>query len=235
MAKDLLKGGDTLKNGVNRGERERTCIIIGAGDFTPVDIDIHESDLCVAVDGGYLYCKMLGIVPDLIVGDMDSIDEKILEEIREIKKTSPDKVIILNSEKDDTDTIAALKIGLKKGFKMFRIYGAMGGRIEHTIANIQCLRYLKNHGAKAYIMDAFVMMTVIENETADFNPSMEGYMSLFALSDRAEGVTITGMKYPLDKATVQSDYPIGISNEFIGQEGHVTVENGMLLLIVTWA
>lgn len=214
--------------------RDGTCIIIGAGDFTPIDIDVREEDLCIAVDGGYLYCRMLGITPDLIVGDMDSTDAQIKEEILGIKKTSPDRVMVLSTEKDDTDTLAAIRLGLEKGYKLFRLYGAMGGRIEHTIANIQCLRYLKNNGAKAYIMDANVMMTVIENETVEFRRSMEGYMSLFSLGDTAEGVTITGMKYPLDKATVRSDYPIGISNEFIGEEGRVTVEKGTLLLILAW-
>lgn len=140
--------------------RDGTCIIIGAGDFTPIDIDVREEDLCIAVDGGYLYCRMLGITPDLIVGDMDSTDAQIKEEILGIKKTSPDRVMVLSTEKDDTDTLAAIRLGLEKGYKLFRLYGAMGGRIEHTIANIQCLRYLKNNGAKAYIMDANVMMTV---------------------------------------------------------------------------
>lgn len=214
--------------------RTGNCIIIGAGDFTPMDIDVQEEDLCIAVDGGYLYCRMLGIIPGLIIGDMDSVDERMKEEIAEIKRISPDKVIFLSSEKDDTDTLAAIRLGLEKGYKRFRIYGAVGGRIEHTIANIQCLSYLKNNGAKAYIMDTNVMMTVIKDETVEFRRSMEGYMSLFSLGDMAEGVTITGMKYPLDKATVRRDYPIGISNEFIGEKGSVTVEKGTLLLILAW-
>lgn len=212
-----------------------TCVLIGAGDFTPVDIAIKDDDMCIAVDGGYLYCRMVGIEPDLIVGDMDSIDESVEKALEEIKENQPDKLVVLNPEKDDTDTLAALRIGLERGYKDFRIYGAMGGRVEHTIANIQCLSFLKNKGAKAYIMDANVMMTVIKDETVRFNAEMEGYMSLFALGEKAQGVTITGMKYLLDKAVVTNDYPIGISNEFIGTEGQVTVEKGMLLLIVSWA
>ena len=211
------------------------CIIIGAGDLTPMDIGIKEGDLCIAADGGYLYCKMLGIKPDIIVGDMDSIDDSVRNDIEEIKASCPERVITLKPEKDDTDTLSALRIGMEKGYRMFRIYGAMGGRIEHTIANIQCLNYLKNKGAKGYIMDANVMMTVIRNESVRFNRTMEGYMSLFALGEKAEGVTITGMKYLLENAIVTNDYPIGISNEFIGVEGQVTVEKGTLLIIVTWA
>lgn len=210
------------------------CVVISAGDFTPVDIKIKEDDYCIAVDGGYLYCKMLGIEPNLIVGDMDSIDESVVQDIETIKAAEPERVIILNPEKDDTDTMAALRIGLEKGFQSFHIYGAMGGRLEHTIANIQALSFLKNQGAKGYVMDANVMMTVIKDETVKFNRNMEGYMSLFSLGERAEGVSIAGMKYLLDKATVTNDYPIGTSNEFIGEEGQVTVEKGMLLLIISW-
>lgn len=210
------------------------CIVIGAGDFTPVDIVKREEDFCIAVDGGYLYCKMVGIEPDLVVGDMDSIDESVQGEIQMLIETQPHRIMVLNPEKDDTDTLAALRIALEKGYKEFLIYGAMGGRLEHTMANIQCLAFLKNQGAKAYIMDADVMLTVIKDETVKFNKNMEGILSLFALGEKAEGVTIQGMKYCLDRAVVTNDYPIGISNEFIGEEGQVTVENGMLLLIVSW-
>lgn len=211
------------------------CVIISAGDFTPIDIEVKEGDMCIAVDGGYLYCKMLGMEPDLVIGDMDSMDESVYGDIERMQAETPEKVCVLNPEKDDTDTLAAIRIGLEKGYRQFRIYGALGGRVEHTIANIQCLSYLKNQGAKAYIMDANIMMTVIKNETVHFNKAMEGYMSLFALGEKAEGVTINGMKYLLENAVVTNDYPVGISNEFIGEEGEVTVKNGMLLLIVTWA
>lgn len=212
-----------------------TCVIISAGDFTPMDIEVKEGDMCIAVDGGYLYCKMLGLNPHLVIGDMDSLDDSVRDDIERMKQETPEKVCELTPEKDDTDTLAAIRIALEKGYRQFRIYGAMGGRVEHTIANIQCLSFLKNQGAKAYIMDANVMMTVIKDETVRFNKAMEGYVSLFALGEKAEGVTIGNMKYELSDAVITNDYPIGISNEFIGKEGQVTVKNGMLLIIVTWA
>lgn len=210
------------------------CIVIGAGDFTPLELEKREEDYCIAVDGGYLYCKIAGIEPDLLVGDMDSVDESVRGEIENLMKAEPNRVVLLKPEKNDTDTLAALRIALNKGYRDFMLYGAMGGRLEHTIANIQCLIFLKSQGAKAYIMDADVMMTVIKNETVRFNKNMEGYLSLFALEEKARGVTITGMKYALDRAEVTNDYPIGISNEFTGEEGQITVEDGTLLLIVRW-
>lgn len=210
------------------------CVIVSAGDFTPIDINVKPGDMCIAVDGGYLYCKMLGLEPDLIIGDMDSMDDSVRADMERIKSESPEKVIKLSPEKDDTDTLAAIRIALDKGYRQFRIYGALGGRVEHTIANIQCLSFLKNQEAKAYIMDANLMMTVIKDETVRFKKSMEGYMSVFSLGEKAEAVTIRGMKYELENAVVTNDYPIGISNEFVGEEGEVTVKNGMLLIIVTW-
>lgn len=216
--------------------KNRTCVIVSAGDLalTDIGIQIGEGDMCIAADGGYLYCKMLGIEPDLVIGDMDSLDESVRGEIERLKEESPEKVRMLSPEKDDTDTLAAIKEGLAAGCSRFCLYGALGGRVEHTIANIQCLSYLRNRGAKGYIMDANVMMTVIKDETVKFQEAMEGYLSLFSLGEKAEGVTITGMKYLLEDAVVSNDFPIGISNEFIGEQGQVTVRSGMLLVIVTW-
>ncbi len=215
--------------------KDGKCIVICAGDFTPVEIKKKDGDFVIAVDGGYLYSKVAEIAPDLIVGDFDSVGEAEAEELSLMKMTDAKRIVELNPCKDDTDTLAALKIGLQKGYRNFHIYGAMGGRLEHTIANIQCLHFLKNNGAKGYILDAYCMMTLIQDETVEFQKGMEGYLSLFSLNEKAEGVTIKNMKYPLDKAELTNDFPIGISNEFIGEPGEVTVENGTLLAVIRWA
>ena len=210
-----------------------TCIVIGAGNFAQDHVDIGEGNFCIAVDGGYAYCRQLGIEPDLIIGDMDSLPGNLRGEIEETIKARPEMVVCLCPEKDDTDMLAALRIGMQKGYKDYRIYGALGGRMEHTIANIQCLCYLKNNGARGTILEEGIAITVIKNEKVSFGKRNKGYLSLFSLGERAEGVTITGMKYPLNYALVTNDYPIGISNEFIGEEGMVEVKNGMLLAILS--
>ena len=215
--------------------KQGKCIVICAGDFTPVEIKKKDGDFVIAVDGGYLYSKILEIAPDLIIGDFDSLPRAEREELSVMKQTDKDRIVELNPCKDDTDTLAALRIGLKKGYRNFHIYGAMGGRLEHTIANIQCLHFLKNNGAKGYIMDAECMLTVIQNETVTFHKEMEGLLSLFSLGEKAKGVTLKNMKYPLEKAEITNDFPIGISNEFTGEAGEVTVEEGTLLAIVRWA
>lgn len=210
------------------------CIVICAGDFTPLEIGRKEEDFVIAVDGGYLYSKILEIEPDLIIGDFDSVTEAEREELNGIKETDRNRVVELSPCKDDTDTLAALRIGLEKGYQNFHIYGAMGGRVEHTVANIQCLHFLKNNGAKGYVMDEACMLTVIQNETVTFHKEMEGFLSLFSLDEKAKGVTIRNMKYPLERAEVTNDFPIGISNEFIGEAGEVTVEEGTLLAVIRW-
>ena len=120
------------------------CIVIGAGDLTVGSINVGEDDLVIAVDGGLNYCSVLEVEPDLILGDFDSVGEEQREALLELQKQIPDRVIALKPEKDDTDMLAALKLGLEFGYTSFQIYAATGGRLEHTIANIQCLRYLKN-------------------------------------------------------------------------------------------
>ena len=210
------------------------CILIGAGDLTVSEIPIQENDLCIAVDGGYEYCKLLEIVPDYILGDFDSISEKEAEAVAEIAKTDEDKVILLPVEKDDTDMLAAIKLGLKEGYQSFRIYGGMGGRIEHTIANIQCLLYLKENSAVGYLMDGTGMILVAKEEEVSFQESLEGYMSLFSMGDKAN-VSIENMKYTMKEQEVSNSFPIGISNEFIyGQKGKVTVHKGAVVMIVSW-
>lgn len=210
------------------------CILIGAGDLTISDIPVGENDLCIAVDGGYEYCKLLEITPDYILGDFDSISEKEAEGVAEIAKAEEDKVIVLPVEKDDTDMLAAIKLGLSEGYQSFRIYGGMGGRIEHTIANIQCLLYLKEHNAVGYLMDGTGMILVAKEEEISFQDSLEGYMSLFSMGDKAT-VSIENMKYLLQEQEITNSFPIGISNEFIlGEKGKITVHKGAVVIIVSW-
>ena len=126
------------------------CILIGAGDCNVQKIETKPEDLVIAVDGGYDTCRKYAIVPDLIVGDFDSAQESDMPQIAEIAKIAPDHVVVLPTEKDDTDMLAAIRIGLLEGCQEFRIYGGMGGRLEHTLANLQCLIYLKQcSGEKA--------------------------------------------------------------------------------------
>ncbi len=216
------------------GTQTGKCIIVAAGDLTVSKIEVSREDLLIAVDGGLDYCGLLGLEPDLVLGDFDSAGETQLAQVALWEEQSPERVIRLKPEKDDTDTLAAIRVALGRGYTSFLLYGATGGRLEHTIANIQCLLFLKRHGAVGYLMDGLGMCFVMEDEEVRFRASMEGYLSLFSLGGKALGVNIRGMKYELEDAEITNDFPIGISNEFIGQEAAVSVRQGQLLGIVTY-
>ncbi len=210
------------------------CIIIAAGDLTVGSVNVMEDDLIIAVDGGLGYCSVLELEPDIILGDFDSVSEQEKEAIVLLKQQIPERIVELPCEKDDTDTLAAIRIGLEKGYDRFLIYGGTGGRLEHTMANIQCLLYLKNHNATGYLMDGSGMICVLQNEEVRLRDNLEGYMSLFSLGKEARGVTIHGMKYELENTVLTNDFPVGISNEFVGKEALVRVADGELLMIINY-
>ena len=213
---------------------DKKCIVIGAGDLTVGQVNVGEEDLVIAVDGGINYCAVLEIEPDILIGDFDSVNEAQREAILQMKEEAPERVVVLKPEKDDTDMLAALRLGLEKGYDYFLIYGGCGGRMEHTLANIQCLLYLKNHGAVGYLMDGSGMVFVMKNEEVKLRDNLEGYFSLFCLGKEAKGVNIRGMKYELTDFVMTNDFPIGVSNEFIGKEATISVKDGELVGIVNF-
>ncbi len=215
-------------------ENKGKCIVIGAGDLTLGEIAVAEDDFVIAVDGGLSYCGILELEPDLIIGDFDSVSEEEERAIERLEQQLPERVRRLPREKDDTDMLAALKEGLARGYRQFHIYAGTGGRFDHTFANIQCLLFLKNHDAVGYLVDGTGMMLVIKNETVHFQKGLKAYLSLFSLVGESRGITIKGMKYPLDNATVTNDFPIGISNEFLGEEALVTVTDGVLACMLAY-
>lgn len=239
---------------MKRAEKKGKCILVCAGDLEISEIPIREEDMVIAVDGGYLYCQVFGIEPDVVIGDFDSLEEKYLAEIEEkyekstegrakaaekkcteaVSETRKKRMIRLNPVKDDTDTLAALRLGLGEGFREFHLYGAMGGRLEHTIANLQCLMFLKDAGASGYIWDGAAMTTLIRNESISFRREMEGMVSVFAFGGTAQGVSEKGLKYTLTDETIRESFPIGVSNEFIGERAQIEVTSGSLLIIVRW-
>ena len=217
--------------------REPKCVIISAGSFVPVDIPLYEGDCCIACDAGFKYAQEMGILPDLIVGDFDSASEEdpmLICSIEEIEQNDPERIVRLNVVKDDTDTMKAVKIGLSKGFRKFNLYGATGGRrIDHTMANIQTLLFIKHNGGKGYIMDSDKMLMIAENEEIRFNVGNTGYISIFSLSEVSKGVTLKGLMYTLQNGELKNDFPLGVSNEFIiDEEACVSVEEGTLLIIL---
>lgn len=199
----------------------KTCYIVGAGEVTELSFDPEEEDLVIACDGGYEYCKKWNKKVNLIIGDFDSLGYV----------PEHPNVIRLKPEKDDTDTACAIRAGLEQGFQRFIVYGGTGGRISHTIANIQLLCSLARKGCYGILIGKDVWYRVIYNEEVCFPRGMSGYLSVFCMGERALGVYERGLKYPLEDATLVKENPLGVSNEFTGKESMVSVKEGMLLLI----
>lgn len=218
----------------------RKCVIVGAGEMKVQEMGIQSglaekfrlADLVIGVDGGLTYLNKLGLEADYLIGDFDSVSKKDRELIEDRKRRKPEQVLELKPEKDDTDMLAALRLGLELGCSSFDIYAGMGGRLDHTIANIQCLLFLKHQGAVGRLVNDQTEIFVLKDEEVSFDVDTKGLLSLFTLGEKAEGVSIRGMKYPLKKFTMRNDYPIGISNEFIGEECHIEVRHGELLCIL---
>lgn len=196
------------------------CYIFGAGPFYGLVEAPKEGDYILAADGGYHHCRALGLRPHCLLGDFDSLDT--LPEGIEIK-TFP-------VEKDDTDTMLALKTGLTMGCLTFHLYGGTGGRMDHTLANLQALGWLAERGARGFLYDKHYTFTAIQNDTLTLPARSEGIFSVFCLGREAQGVTIQGGQYPTDHIPFSPTYPLGVSNHFQGNEVTISVEDGCLLV-----
>lgn len=199
-----------------------TCYIFAAGSFYGLTDVPVQGDLVIAADAGLKYCREAGIVPDIILGDFDSLG------------AAPDgeNVMRLPVEKDDTDTIYAMRVGLERGFTDFVIYGGTGGsRADHTVANLQGLLFLAAHGAHCRMYGDGIVWSVLQNEKICFPAGCSGTLSLFCMDGAAHGVTIKGLKYELSDAELRSDFPIGVSNSFTGEAASIEVLDGRLVMI----
>ncbi len=201
------------------------CYIFGAGEFTPCEIDLTENDFVIAADGGYDYLVQLGLRADVALGDFDSVTSAELWEDGVCEKR------ISPPEKDDTDMMLAIRLGLSKGYTSLAIYGGLGGRLDHTIANLQALSYIANEGARGILYHRDYALTAIHNSSFTIPKEVSGYVSVFSLSDRSENVTIRGLKYEIEGKMLTNRFPLGVSNEAVGKKGIISVERGTLLIL----
>ena len=197
------------------------CYIVGAGENHGLDFYVNDGDYVIAADGGVRYLQKRGIDPDLIIGDFDSLGEI----------PAQTNVVILEGEKDDTDTLAAVREGLARGYDIFYVYCGTGGRFEHTLANIQILGYLAKIGRSGFLVEHDSIITVISDGSIGFDESCVGYVSVFSYSETAVKVSIKGLKYEIENATLTNTFPIGTSNEFIGTGSTISVGSGSLVIV----
>lgn len=254
-----------------------TCYIAGAGDFTARGFAPGPEDLVLAADGGYRALYSLGYMPDLLLGDFDSLGD--------VPLPADLPVLRFPVRKDDTDTGLALRYGLEQGFRDFALYGCAGGRVDHLLANLQSMARVSRLGASVRLAapdyDAWALTGPAPLSPADapgapgpapnaplapgapgpnaapapLAPSPDApaptapgpsapaavltlpprpggtLVSVFCHGDRAEGVTLTGLAYPLSDAVLTGDFPLGVSNRRLdGQPATVAVRRGTLLI-----
>ena len=198
----------------------KRCFIFAAGTFYGLREKPLPGDLIIAADAGYRVCQALGIVPDLLLGDFDSMEQP--SDFANIHRSPV--------EKDDTDTMLAVKTALEQGCDTVYLYGGTGGkRLDHTLANLQTLLYLRRRGARGWLYDDDFVWTVVENESLTIEKTVEwGLFSAFCLGDRAEGIDETGFQYPLTDAVLTPEFPLGVSNHILEPVAVVTVRKGAL-------
>lgn len=201
------------------------CVIIAGSPETNSDFiksTVTDNDFVICADKGYLYAKNAGITPDVVVGDFDSFCSEITDDC---------EVITLNPIKDDTDTFHSIDIAIEIGYTEFTIIGALGGRIDHSFANISALEYISEKGAKGILLS--------EKERVEFLPKGEyrySYkgktFSLFPFGCSEVCVTYEGVFYPLDKFRIKSGLSLGISNVFTSDESKINIYDGNAILII---
>ena len=196
------------------------CIIFCAADFHGLITPLQPDDFIIAADGGLTHTQKLGIAPNGILGDFDSLGY------------TPEGSTVFPVEKDDTDAMLAVRKGLELGYREFYLYGSLDGpRLDHTVANFQTLQFLCDHGAFGYLIGRDYIVTALKDGSVRFPASCTGIFSVFCMGKDAEGVTIHGGKYDAEDVTLSAGFPLGVSNHFEGKEVTISVKNGSLLIL----
>ena len=200
---------------------EPVCYIVGAAPTGALPSP-REGDFLIAADKGYEALRAAGIAPDLIMGDFDSLGYT----------PEGENVLSHSPIKDDTDLMLAVRWAMARGWRRFVIYGALGGhRLDQTVASFQTLRYLADHGAAGRLVGDGWNVVLLRNGALRFPASAAGWLSLFASGNKARGVTLRGLKYALTDGTLTCGLPLGVSNEFLGQEAAIRVADGAVFVL----
>lgn len=209
---------------------ERRCVIVAAGEIHNYERArdfLHEDDFFIFCDGGLSHAGGLGIKPDVVVGDFDSCDVNDLVWWKERSE-----IVQLPREKDDTDTLFAVKLAVERGYCDFLLLGAMGGRFDHALGNISILLYLNGLGKKALLIDDYSVMQIVGKDPL-YIEDTSSYFSVLTVAGDVSGVNIKNAKYPLENETLTCDFQLGISNEVLpGKVAEVSVASGRVLVVI---
>ena len=199
------------------------CVIVGGAkirDYERARSYLRDDDYVIYCDCGLSHMEGLGAKPSLIVGDFDSYDDPHLDV----------ETITLPVAKDDTDTVYAMREGMKRGCKEFLLLGVIGSRLDHTLVNAYILTSLENRGCHGIIIDDHSAIETVSS-MAEVDDSFP-FFSLVAMEGDARGVTIRNAKFEIEDAVIGPDYQYATSNEPLpGKTAEIIVKDGRLLLI----
>lgn len=203
---------------------KRALIVAGAPieDYDALKVLLRADDYSIFCDSGLRHAMGLNVEPQLVLGDFDSHPRPEMD----------CEIIQLPCQKDDTDSMYAVKLALERGFEDFLLLGMTGARLDHTLGNLSMLVYLNSRGKKAVMADDYALMEMVsQGKPAVIEPGYK-YFSVINLTGTARGISIENARYPLEKARIDWEYQYGISNEtFPGEEARVSVEQGEVLLM----
>ncbi len=208
----------------------KVCYIFTGGEIHSLTDIPSDGNFVIAADSGYMTARRFGVIPDLLVGDFDSLDlsEISADEIDKIEK------IKVSPIKDDTDTQLAVDIAISKGISEIHIIGGLGGRADHTLSNIFLLEYIAEKGIEAVISDGknrIGLLTANGERVTVRREKKYKYISLVSLTDICHGVSVTGVFYPLNNAEITRKYTYAVSNQITGEYAEISITDGKLLII----
>ncbi len=199
----------------------KRCVIFGASptvDAAALQNFLRADDFCIAADGGGKLAAALGVIPALTVADHDS----------SFPADDRGECVRLPVQKDVTDTRAAMDIAFERGYRDFLLLGCLGGRMDHTVANLLSARQLTEKGARVTLRDAKNELTILL--PGEYSLQDRGF-SVFAMTETVKGLALTGVQYPLDNFTLTSDNPLCVSNRVTDSHTCLKFTDGVLLLI----
>ena len=198
-----------------------TCYIVGAGEFYG-SFKKREGDLVIAADGGYDTLMKIGVTPDLLIGDMDSINAEG-SDVDSLK---------FPVRKDETDTFLAYREGVRRGYTNFELYGCVGGREDHTFANYSLLIYARDAAHSVKMFGNGYYCFAMKNEKVEVSGQELMHLSVFAFGGEARGVCLRGLEYSGEDITLSPLFPLGVSNRFTSAPAEIEVRDGRLLVMV---
>lgn len=223
--------GRSVQTGLPMGKKvvKDRCVVLGAApirDYDRIAALLTRRDYLICADGGLVHAQRLGLEPDLVVGDFDSYSGE---------RSYRCETVQVPSEKDESDTLLAVRLAADRGYRRVLLLGGTGGRMDHTVSNLQTLVYGLELGLEVSLADEDNLAFVLRNECRQVEARPGWMLSVFCYGDRAEGVNLSGVKYPVKDGTLTNAFPLGLSNEFRSESASIGVERGTLLVILSRA